>query len=152
MRMPAGMSFATFDPNQVDGGRGVTVSFTHHYKEGSHWGAIMNGTYTGPGTFGWQRRGSTWTFYGNPAEIYHGGITKLVISDRGSVEPGRIKVTVTARNARPTTHILASALPLQAFVVLGRFGEAAIRGECGETNFYSDQCRLNTSGTSVACK
>jgi cysteine-rich repeat protein len=151
MRLPAGVSFASFDPSQLDGGNGMTLAIETSTMRGT-WGAVLGGTYAGPGTSGWERTGSTWTFHANPAAREHGGIIKLTLGDRSASEPGRIKLTMMARNPALITPVTSTDLPLEALVVFGRSSEASAHGECGEAKFYADECKPNSSGTTVTCK
>jgi hypothetical protein len=61
-------------------------------------------------------------------------------------------VTLTAKNGTLLAPITPADTPLQTVLILGRFGEAATRGECGETNFTAADCRINTAATTVTCQ
>ena len=157
-QMPEGWSFATFDPNNPGGGdpseRAVSILVTNDvlpplvpsHTQSQRWSAILNGTYAGKGTYGWQKVGRTWTFHGNP--FGHNGLTKMTIADRGNRQ---VQVSWTAKNATAFPVSPADA-PLQAMVIFGRFPSASQRGECGETNFYVSDCKWNASGNQVTCR
>jgi alpha-mannosidase len=104
------------------------------------------GAYVYPGP-GWikSRKGTRYTFRNrNPGGT--GGITGLVVMDRGA---GAVQVTVTGSSV--DLPLSPTDAPLAATVVLGGAASSAA-GECGELRFAAPACTTNAAGTTVSCK
>jgi hypothetical protein len=149
VQMPAEWSFASFDPNEPEEGAngGVGVVITDDAQR-QNLGALLYGTYSGPGTFGWRKSGRYWNFVGDPGNPDHNGVRKMTITDEGG---GRVAVSVTAKNSTSLAPFTDAAPPRRAIVVFGRNFGAAQRGDCGEMRFSLGECRWNSAHTAIAC-
>ena len=144
--LPAGSSFSGLDPigngaRLVLRGAGATIRVDQ---------ALPGGAYEGGGSRGWKinRPGTVWTYQdttGTPLD----GITRMTIADRSKKATGQVKVTV--KGVKGTYPVLAADVPVEAIVVLG--GQAAsVAGECGESAFAPEDCKLSKQGDALACK
>jgi cysteine-rich repeat protein len=145
IQMPGGMSFATFNPSR---GRGGLIALVTGADGRRRFKASLGGAYAGSGTTGWQKSGSTWTFFGNLVDAELSGVTRALVTDLGN---GRVKVSVSAKSAG-LAKIGAAEMPLQAVVLLQRLNGASQRGECGESRFTPSQCQMNETANAIACR
>src|SRR5262249_2249135 len=137
--------FARFDPNwdPYAGGRGVTFGLgTNNGSQRLGQGLADDGSQRT-----WTRIGSTWTHVNRVPDRTNSS-TKMTITDRGAE---RDAGTVTGKNGPLFFPITAGNLPLQARVILGVKGGAAMLGHCGELEFAPAGCKLSAAGTAVTC-
>jgi hypothetical protein len=107
-------------------------------------GPLYGGETTGRG---WTKnaRGNRWTFVDRTG-VPNNGISKMVIIDQRA---NTLRVAVKGRNG--TYPIVSGDEPVQATVVLGGQASAAA-GECGESDFVSNDCTFNESLNRLMCK
>jgi hypothetical protein len=145
LRLPPGMSFASFNPSRGRGGLIVVVTTADGRRR---YNASLGRAFAGLGTTGWLRSGDTWAFMGNALDEKISGVTQAQVTDLGG---GRIRVRVSARNAR-LGKIGPAAMPLQAVFLLERTAGASQRGRCGESLFARSECQMTENGAAIACQ
>ena len=111
---------------------------------------LATGPYGGSGTRGWTKnaRGTRWTFL-DTTGAPNNGIYKMVIIDLSAKTPKQLRVIVKGKNG--TYPIVSGDEPVQATVVLGGQASAAA-GECGESDFVSNDCTFNGPQNKLTCK
>jgi len=73
----------------------------------------------------------------------------VVITDRSSPPPNLLRVIVKGESG--TYPVASGDAPVQATIVLGGQASSAA-GECGESDFVSNDCTFNGSQNRLTCR